>query len=42
LHSRNKPNEQERYSSRPTLEDDAELAVKAVACMIRELGWANE
>jgi hypothetical protein len=42
LHPRNKSNEQERYKSRPLMEDDAELAVKAVAFIIRELGWANE
>ena len=40
LHSRVKPNEQERYSVRPPMEDDSELALKAVAFIIRELGWA--
>jgi hypothetical protein len=40
LHSRAKPNEQVRYGARPPMEDDAELAVKAVAFLIRELGWA--
>jgi hypothetical protein len=39
LHSNAKPNEQERRGSRPPMEDDAELAVKAVALIIRELGW---
>jgi hypothetical protein len=39
LHSNAKPNEQERWGSRPPMEDDAELAVKAVALIVRELGW---
>jgi hypothetical protein len=39
LHSNAKPNEQERHGSRPPMEDDAELAVKAVALITRELGW---
>jgi hypothetical protein len=42
LHPRVKPNEQEKYQSRPPMEDDAELAVRAVAFIIRELGWASE
>lgn len=41
LHSNAKPNEQERHGSRPPMEDDAELAVKAVALIIRELGWES-
>ena len=39
LHSNAKPNEQERRGSRPPMEDDAELAVKAVGLIVRELGW---
>src|ERR1051325_2108239 len=39
LHSNAKPNEQERHGSRPPMEDDAELAVKGIALIIRELGW---
>ncbi len=39
LHSRAKPNEQERYESRPILEDDAEFALTAVGLMLREIGW---
>jgi hypothetical protein len=42
LHSNAKPNEQERYGSRAPMEDDAELAVKAVGLIIRELGWTRE
>jgi len=40
LHAR-KPNEQERLSTRPIMEDDAELAVRAVAFMLREFGWVE-
>jgi hypothetical protein len=40
LHSRVKPNEQERYGFRPPMEADAELALNSVAFLIRELGWA--
>jgi hypothetical protein len=39
LHAR-KPNEQQRRGTRPVMEDDAELAVRAVAFMLREFGWA--
>jgi hypothetical protein len=38
LHAR-KPNEQQRRGTRPVMEDDAELAVRAVAFMLREFGW---
>jgi hypothetical protein len=40
FHSRAKPNEQERYESRPVVEDDAELALKAIAFLVREFKWA--
>jgi len=40
LHSRVKPNEQERYGLRPPTEDDSELAVKAMGFILRELGWS--
>jgi hypothetical protein len=40
LHSRAKPNEQERFSSRPVCEGDAEFALAAVGLLLRELGWA--
>lgn len=40
LHSRAKPNEQERYDTRPILESDAELALAAVGMLLREIGWA--
>lgn len=40
LHSRVKPNEQERYQVRPPMEADAELALNSVGFLIRELGWA--
>lgn len=39
LHSRAKPNEQERYATRPLLEGDAEYALAAVGMLLRELGW---
>jgi len=39
LHSNAKPNEQERHGSRSPMEDDAELAVKVVGLIVRELGW---
>jgi hypothetical protein len=41
LHSRAKPNEQERYESRPLSEEDAEFALASVAMLLRELGWAR-
>jgi hypothetical protein len=40
LHSRAKPNEQERYDTRPLLDGDAEYALAAVGMLLRELGWA--
>jgi hypothetical protein len=42
LHSRVKPNEQERRGLRPPMEADAELALNSVAFLIRELGWAAD
>jgi hypothetical protein len=42
LHSRVKPNEQERYGFRPPMEADAELALNSVSFLIRELGWARD
>jgi hypothetical protein len=40
LHSRAKPNESERFASRPTVEGDAEFALAAVGLLLREIGWA--
>src|SRR5579872_6359825 len=42
LHSRVKPNEQEKRGLRPPMEADAELALQSVAFLIRELGWARD
>jgi hypothetical protein len=42
LHSRVKPNEQERFGFRAPMEGDAELALNSVAFLIRELGWASD
>jgi hypothetical protein len=41
LHSRAKPNEQERYASRPLRESDGDFSVAAVAMLLREIGWAE-
>lgn len=41
LHSRGKPNEQERYRTRPLVEGDAEFALAAIGELLRELGWAK-
>ena len=41
LHSRGKNAEQEKRGVRPPTEADAELAVQAVAIILRELGWAS-
>lgn len=41
FHSRNKSAEQERRSVLPLLEQDAQLAVSCVGCILRELGWAD-
>ena len=40
LHPRGKDNEVERLALRPVHEGDAELAVHAVAFVLREIGWA--
>jgi hypothetical protein len=42
LHSRAKPNEQERRDSRPIHEGDAEFALASVGLLLRELGWTAE
>ena len=42
LHPRGKANEAMRLDLRPVTEGDAELAVHAVAFVIREIGWAKE
>jgi hypothetical protein len=42
LHARGKPNAQDRHGTRPVVEDDAELALRAVGFVIREFGWAQE
>jgi len=39
LHSRAKPNEQERYDTRPLMDGDAEYALASVGMILRELGW---
>jgi hypothetical protein len=41
LHSRGKPNEQEKRSLRPVMESDAEFALAAIGLMLRELDWAR-
>lgn len=41
LHSRGKANEQERYSTRPLMEADAEFALAAVGLLLREFGWTR-
>jgi hypothetical protein len=40
LHSRGKSNEQAAKGLEPPSEDDAEFALRAVALILRELGWA--
>jgi hypothetical protein len=42
LHPRGKDNEVERLELRPVHDGDAELAVHAVAFVLREIGWALE
>jgi len=39
LHSRAKPNEQQRYETRPVHEGDAEFALASVGMLLRELEW---
>ena len=39
LHSRAKPNEQERYDTRPLMDGDGEYALVSVGLILRELGW---
>lgn len=41
LHSRAKPNEQERYSTRLPTEDDGQFALAAIGILLREIGWAE-
>ncbi len=41
LHSRVKPNEQDRYGTRAVSEDDAEFALASVGILLREIGWAT-
>mgnify|MGYP000029128930 CR=1 FL=1 len=41
LHSRGKPNEQFRYSSGPTTEMEAQLAVNCVAAVLSGTGWTK-
>ena len=41
LHVRNKPNEQEKYNTRPVTEDDAEFSIAAIGLMLREIGWSR-
>lgn len=42
LHVRNKPNEQEKYNTRPVTEDDAEFSITAVGLMRCEIGWVRQ
>jgi len=42
LHPRGKDNEAKRMDLRPVVEADAELAVHAIAFVIREIGWAKD
>ena len=42
LHSRGKPNEQEKHSTRPLMEADAEFALAAVEMLLRELNWIKK
>ena len=42
LHSRGKPNEQEKYSTRPLMEADAEFALAAVGMLLREFNWIKK
>ena len=42
LHARGHSNAQERYGSRPIMEDDAEFALKAVGFILREFRWVEE
>jgi len=41
LHARGKPNEQEKHSSKPPIEADAEFALAAVGLLLRELKWVR-
>jgi hypothetical protein len=41
LHSRNKTNAQRKHGYRPIVEEDAELAIQAVAFVLRDLEWAK-
>ncbi|WP_186133554.1 hypothetical protein [Burkholderia gladioli] len=41
LHPRGKENEREHLELRPVSEDDADLAVHALAFVVREIGWAK-
>ena len=41
LHARGKWNEQKKRNLRPILEDDAELALRAVGFLLREFGWVH-
>ncbi len=42
LHSRGKPNEQEKRSTRPLMEADAEFALAAVGMLLREFNWIKK
>lgn len=39
LHSRAKPNEQQKYETRPVQEGDAEFALASIGMLLRELEW---
>lgn len=41
LHSRAKPNEQEKRGTPAVTEDDAQLALSCVGLVLREQGWAR-
>lgn len=40
LHARGKPNEEHNFGTLPLREEDAQLAVRALGLILREVGWA--
>jgi hypothetical protein len=41
LHSRGKPNEQNKHNTRTITDEDAQLALKCLWFVLVELGWAR-
>lgn len=41
FHSRGKPNERNRYQTRPPSEEDAQLVLHSLGFVLREIGWAK-